>query len=203
MVKYENGELVVGLLDDTKVLSKETIKNYDYKAIKEDFDEIVELLEMNKLFHSIYEEKLKYEITDDLEFKIFINSSTKNYSCDCINEIISETDSSLLTMDKRMYEQYYGLCEMLLIKVKNSWSHLNEVEKFIIKSLEFDNPKSNDDELEAKLLYCNKKYYQYKKSGFIKMGTQLQLEEAKHMKNSLSMLFNKNDKIGNKISNIS
>jgi hypothetical protein len=203
MVKYKNGELVVGLLDDTKVLSKETIKNYDYKAIKEDFDEIVELLEMNKLFYSIYEEKLKYEITDDLEFKIFINPSIKTYTCDSLNEIISETDSSLLTMDKRMYEQYYSLCEMLLIKVKNSWSHLNEVEKFIIKSLEFDNPKSNDDELEAKLLYCNKKYYQYKKSGFIKMGTQLQLEEAKHMKNSLSMLFNKNDKIGNKISNIS
>lgn len=201
MVKYENGELVVGLLDDTKVLSKETIKNYDYKAIKEDFDEIVELLEMNKLFHSIYEEKLKYEITDDLEFKIFINPSIKTYTCDCINEIISATDSSLLTMDKRMYEQYYSLCEMLLIKIKNSWNHLNEVEKFIIKSLEFDNPKSNDDELEAKLLYCNKKYYQYKKSGFIKMGTQLQLEETKHIKGLYPIKPYQNDKYDYEIMN--
>ena len=27
-------------------------------------------------------------------------------------------------------------------------------------------------------MYCNKKYYQYKKSGFIKLGTQLQIDRA-------------------------
>ena len=27
-------------------------------------------------------------------------------------------------------------------------------------------------------MYCNKKYYQYKKSGFIKLGTQLQIDKS-------------------------
>lgn len=36
MVKYnENGELVVGLLDDTRVLSKSIIERYNYKEYKE------------------------------------------------------------------------------------------------------------------------------------------------------------------------
>lgn len=67
----------------------------------------------------------------------------------------------------------------MLQKVKASWDELNEVERFIIKSLEFDNPKSTDEELEDKLMMCKKKYYQYKKSGYIKLEIQLRIHDAK------------------------
>ena len=182
MVKYENGEIIVGMLDDTKVLSKKMIEKYNYKKIKEDFDDLVELLEMNKLFHSVYKERLQYEVTDDLEFKIFIDPNLHSYTAICNEEYLSESDTAVLTMNKTTYEMFYELCEVLLIKIHLAWKHLNEVERFIIKSLEFDNPPSADEELQDILLYCNKKYYQYKKSGFIKLGTQLQLEDAKRVK---------------------
>ena len=184
MVKYENGEIIVGMLDDTKVLSKKMIEKYNYKKIKEDFDDLVELLEMNKLFHSVYKERLQYEVTDDLEFKIFIDPNLHSYTAICNEEYLSESDTSVLTMNKTTYEMFYELCEVLLIKIHLAWKHLNEVERFIIKSLEFDNPPSADEELQDILLYCNKKYYQYKKSGFIKLGTQLQLEDAKRVKHN-------------------
>lgn len=182
MVKYENGELVVGMLDDTKVLSLKTIEKYDYKRIKQDFDELVELLEMNMLFHSIYKERLKYDVDDNLEFRIYVDPKLKDFTIGIEDGNVSYSDTTVFTMDKTMYEQYYVLCEQLLIRIHKAWNHLNEVERFIIKSLEFDNPSSTDEELEDKLMYCNKKYYQYKKSGFIKLGTQLQLEEAKRIK---------------------
>ena len=190
MVKYENGEIIVGMLDDTKVLSKKMIEKYNYKKIKEDFDDLVELLEMNKLFHSVYKERLQYEVTDDLKFKIFIDPNLHSYTAICNEEYLSESDTAVLTMNKTTYEMFYELCEVLLIKIHLAWKHLNEVERFIIKSLEFDNPPSADEELQDILLYCNKKYYQYKKnyqykkSGFIKLGTQLQLEDAKRVKHN-------------------
>lgn len=185
MVKYdENGNIVVGLLDDTRVLSKIIIERYNYKDIKENFDYLVEILEMNKMYHSMYRNLLDYEITDDLEFKTYINYSDKEYTYDVRAEYVSTTDTSVFTLDKTQYEQYIELCKILLLKVKQSWKQLNEVERFIIKSLEFDNPSSTDEQLQDQLMYCNKKYYQYKKSGFIKLGTQLQIDKALKKMNS-------------------
>ncbi len=185
MVKYdENGNIVVGLLDDTRVLSKTIIERYNYKDIKENFDYLVEILEMNKMYHSMYRNLLDYEITDDLEFKTYINYSDKEYTYDVRAEYVSTTDTSVFTLDKTQYEQYIELCKILLLKVKQSWKQLNEVERFIIKSLEFDNPSSTDEQLQDQLMYCNKKYYQYKKSGFIKLGTQLQIDKALKKMNS-------------------
>lgn len=185
MVKYdENGNIVVGLLNDTRVLSKTIIERYNYKDIKENFDYLVEILEMNKMYHSMYRNLLDYEITDDLEFKTYINYSDKEYTYDVRAEYVSTTDTSVFTLDKTQYEQYIELCKILLLKVKQSWKQLNEVERFIIKSLEFDNPSSTDEQLQDQLMYCNKKYYQYKKSGFIKLGTQLQIDKALKKMNS-------------------
>lgn len=179
MVKYdENGDIVVGLLDDTRVLSKKIIERYDYKDIKQNFDYLVEILEMNKMYHSMYRSLLEYEITDDLEFKTYVNPATRDYTYDVKADHLSTTDTAIFTLDKTHYEQYIELCKHLLIKVKQSWKQLNEVERFIIKSLEFDNPSSTDEQLQDQLMYCNKKYYQYKKSGFIKLGTQLQIDRA-------------------------
>ena len=67
MVKYDGEEnIIVALLDDSRVISKETIKQENYKQYKKDFDEIVELLALNKLYHSLYTEILDYHISDDL-----------------------------------------------------------------------------------------------------------------------------------------
>lgn len=179
MVKYDdNGDLIVGLLDDTRVLSKKIIERYNYKDIKENFDYLVEILEMNKMYHSMYRELLEYEITNDLEFKTYVNPAERDYTYDVKANHISTTDTAIFTLDKTHYEQYIELCKQLLIKIKESWKQLNEVERFIIKALEFDNPSSTDEELQDQLMYCNKKYYQYKKSGFIKLGTQLQIDRA-------------------------
>ena len=132
----------------------------------------------------MYRNLLDYEITDDLEFKTYINYSDKEYTYDVRAEYVSTTDTSVFTLDKTQYEQYIELCKILLLKVKQSWKQLNEVERFIIKSLEFDNPSSTDEQLQDQLMYCNKKYYQYKKSGFIKLGTQLQIDKALKKMNS-------------------
>ena len=42
------------------------------------------------------------------------------------------------------------MCTILLRRVKKSFDKLNEVEKFIIKSLKFDEPKLTDEEIK----YC-------------------------------------------------
>ena len=79
------------------------------------------------------------------------------------------------------YEHFHQLCSELLIKVKRSWDKLNEVEKVIIKSLEFDTPPDTDENISYKLGYDSKKYYQYKESGFIKLGMQLQVGNTKKL----------------------
>ena len=59
---------------------KKTIKEYNYVEFKNDFEEIVDILTTNILVHSLYQEMLKYEVTEDLEFKIFIDDNVSDYS---------------------------------------------------------------------------------------------------------------------------
>ena len=181
MIKYDsNGELIFGLLDDSGVISKETIKEENYKQYKKDFDEIVEILTLNKLYHSLYTEILDYHISDDLEFVTLASDTYKTASRVKDIPILLKEDNQVFTMDKSLYKTYYELCCDLLIKVKRSWTQLNEVEKFIIKSLEFDIPPDTDENISYKLKYDSKKYYQYKESGFIKLGMQLKVSEARN-----------------------
>jgi hypothetical protein len=181
MIKYDsNGELIFGLLDDSGVISKEAIKEENYKQYKKDFDEIVEILTLNKLYHSLYTEILDYHISDDLEFVTLADDTYKTASRVKDIPILLKEDNQVFTMDKALYKTYYELCCDLLIKVKRSWNQLNEVEKFIIKSLEFDIPPDTDENISYKLKYDSKKYYQYKESGFIKLGMQLKVSGARN-----------------------
>lgn len=180
MVKYDGeGNIIVALLDDSRVISKETIKQENYKQYKKDLDEIVEILTLNKLYHSLYTEILDYHISDDLEFVTLANDTYKTASCVKDIPILLKEDNQVFTMDKSLYKTYYELCCDLLIKVKRSWNQLNEVERFIIKSLEFDIPPDTDENISYKLKYDSKKYYQYKESGFIKLGMQLKVSSAR------------------------
>ena len=62
-----------------------------------------------------------------------------------------------------------------------SYDHLNEVEKFIIKSLEFDEPPLTDEELIDRLMTYKNGYYLSKKSAFIKLALQLDIQNVKKM----------------------
>lgn len=66
----------------------------------------------------------------------------------------------------------------LLKKVKASYDKLNEVEKFIIKSLEFDNPPETDEVLIDRLMTYKNGYYISKKSAYIKMALQLNIKDV-------------------------
>ena len=183
MIKVENGKLQAELLDNRGTLSDKIIEQYDYIELKNDFAEIVDILSTNMLVHAMYEEALKYEITEDLKFKIFIDENVKDYTLcyDLATEYsyLSSTDTSIITLDRKSYDKSLELCMNLLKKVKKSYDKLNEVEKFIIKSLEFDNPPETDEELMDRLMTYKNGYYLSKKSAYIKMAMQLNIKNVK------------------------
>lgn len=183
MIKVEDGKLQAELLDNRGTLSDKIIEQYDYIELKNDFAEIVDILSTNMLVHAMYEEALKYEITEDLEFKIFIDENVKDYtlSYDLATEYtyMSTTNTSVITLDRKSYDKSIELCTNLLKKVKASFNKLNEVEKFIIKSLEFDNPPETDEELMDRLMTYKNGYYLSKKSAYIKMAIQLNIKNVK------------------------
>ena len=185
MIKVKDGKLQAELLDNRGTLSNKIIEQYDYIELKNDFAEIVDILSTNMLVHAMYEEALKYEITEDLEFKIFIDENVKDYtlSYDLATDYsyISTTNTSVITLDRKAYDKSIELCTNLLKKVKASYDKLNEVEKFIIKSLEFDNPPETDEELMDRLMTYKNGYYLSKKSAYIKMAIQLNIKNVKKM----------------------
>ena len=183
LIKIENGILQAEQLDNKGCLPSKIIEQYDYIELKNDFAEIVDILSTNMLVHAVYEEALKYEITEDLEFKIFIDENVKNLSVmhDTYNNYtyMTDTDTSIVTLDRKAYDTSVELCMNLLDKVKKSYDKLNEVEKFIIKSLEFDNPVSTDEELIDRLATYKNGYYLSKKSAYIKMALQLNIKNIR------------------------
>ena len=182
MIKVENGELKAELLDNRGTLSDKIIEQYDYIELKNNFAEIVDILSTNMLVHAMYQEALKYEITEDLEFKIFIDENVRDYSISFDPKThysyISKTNTGVITLDRKNYDKSIELCMNLLKKVKASYDKLNEVEKFIIKSLEFDNPPETDEELMDRLMTYKNGYYLSKKSAYIKMALQLNIKNV-------------------------
>ena len=196
MIKLVENKLQAELLDSSGILSEKTIKEYNYIEFKNDFEEIVDILTTNILVHSLYQEILKYEVTEDLEFKIFIDDNISDYSASYSleNNIFCESyeDTSILSMNRVMYDASIELCIILLRRVKRSFDKLNEVEKFIIKSLEFDEFKLTDEELIERLITYKNFYYMCKKSAFIKMGLQLNINELKKSNNDEELRYSVN-----------
>ena len=183
MIKVVNGILQAELLENRGTLSSKIIEQYDYIELKNDFAEVVDILSTNQLVHSLYEEALKYEITEDLEFKIFIDENvtdfTMNYDLVTDYTYLSKTNTSIITLDRGTYDKSIEMCMNLLKRVKLSFDKLNEVERFIIKSLEFDNPPETDEELIDRLMTYKNGYYLSKKSAYIKMSMQLGIKNVK------------------------
>ena len=184
MISLINNKIQPEMLSCNSILSEKIIKSYDYIEFKNDFEEIVDILSTNLLVHSLYQETLQFEITEDLEFKILVDDNIKNYSLTYNQEngysYMSDDDTSIITLDRKAYDTSIELCSFLLKRVKASFDKLSEVEKFIIKSLEFDNPKLTDEELIYRLATYKNGYYLCKKSAFIKMGLQLNIKTVKH-----------------------
>lgn len=186
MITYDkNGALNYPALERKGTLPESVINQYNYIEMKNDFELVVELLATNKLVHSMYKELLKYEITDDLEFKIFTDDEVKDIMI--VSNIatgysyMAETDTSIITLDREAYDTSVEMCMYLLKRVKLSYDNLNEVEKFIIKSLEFDEPPLTDEELIDLLKLYKNGYYSSKKSAFIKMVLQLNIRNVKKL----------------------
>ncbi len=89
----------------------------------------------------------------------------------------SYSDNSIITLDRAVYDTSIEMCSLLLKRVKRAFDNLNEVERFIIKSLEFDEPKLTDEDLMERLMKYKNGYYLLKKSAFIKMGLQLNIKD--------------------------
>lgn len=181
MIQIKDNKVQAELLSGNGTLSERIIKNYDYIKIKNDFEEIVDILSTNLLVHSLYQEVLKYEITEDLEFKILVDDNLKDctitYDIDNDYSYKSYSDSSIITLDRAAYDTSIEMCSLLLKRVKRAFDNLNEVERFIIKSLEFDEPKLTDEDLMERLMKYKNGYYLLKKSAFIKMGLQLNIKD--------------------------
>ena len=178
MVEYDKeGKLICGKLNEEGVLSQEELKNYDYPQMRKDFKMVVERLSMNKILHTLYKNRLNYKVDENLEFKIFVDPDVKDLTI--TPGYISSTDANILTLDESAYRSSIEMCEQLLIRVKKSWKELNEVERFILKSLEFDVPRSIDEDLKENMNYCKDKYWQFKKSSYVKMAVQLDIANAK------------------------
>ena len=114
MIKYdEYGKLEAKLLNEDGVLSKKRIKQENFKMYKKDFHDLIELMTMNKMFHSLYAEQLDFYIDKNLEFKVISESKLHSYSyAEGLNDL-TEEDTTVITMDKHAYEQFHELCIQL------------------------------------------------------------------------------------------
>ena len=115
---------------------------------------------------------LSNKIIEQYDYIELKNDFATNYT------YFSKTNTSLITLDRKNYDRSIEMCMILLKKVKASYDKLNEVEKFIIKSLEFDNPPETDEELMDRLMTYKNGYYLSKKSAYIKMALQLNIKNV-------------------------
>jgi len=179
IVLDENGKLEVNKLEVSKPLSSSMIKNYNFNNMRKEFHELLDLMQENYFIHVCYQEFLKYSIDEELNFIVLEDPNYKSEMFDKWGRT-TNVDSIFLVYSKEMYRKEASLCENLLYRVRDSYNNLDEVEKFIIKNFEFMNPSLFTDEtLMVELMLYKDKYYDTKKSAYIKMGLQLNLDKEK------------------------
>lgn len=194
--KNENGKIDVSLLEIQRPLPLTIIKEYNHKDAMKEIHNIFDQLMDNYFYQVAYQEYLKYTIDEDLEFKIIEDQTLLMSSFDR-NNIELGNDVSLKQFNKYDYRNSVSLCIVLLNRVKKSYDNLDELEKFIIKNFEYDNPHEYVDESLYYEMHIHKdKYYISKKSAYLKMAIQLGLMEDIHvdelMLNSLKEEIGKN-----------
>ena len=77
IARNEEGKLDITLLEVQRPLSEAIIKEYDHKEVMKDIHNIFVQLQDNFFEQAVYQEYLKYTITEDLEFVIVEDPSLK------------------------------------------------------------------------------------------------------------------------------
>jgi len=176
MIKLDvESKLIVSLLEISTPLPSKILEDNDYNKMKMEFKKIVQTLINNYYQQFSYQNFLKYDINEKLEF---ITISDPGYKEECFDKYgrILKNDNPVSTYTNQDYKYDILLCEQLLYRVRDSYNNLDEVEKFIIKCFEFNNPpKYTDESIMEELGIYKDKYYDSKKSAYIKMGIQLGL----------------------------
>jgi len=165
IVFNEKGKLELERLLVQNTLSAETIKEYDHRKIMSKVRRIFKIMD-DSYYYQINEDKISYEITDDLKFIIYGNIPLNNI----------EAIDIPLTFNEKEYRNSQVLYFYLLKRFKEAFSNLDEVERFIIKNFEYDKPQFYVDESICYEMNIHKdKYYLSKKSAYIKLAIQLGL----------------------------
>ena len=189
IVLDENGKLSINKLEVTNSLSSSIIKKYNFNNMRKEFHDILDLMQENYFNHVCYQEFLKYNIDEELNFIVIEDPNYMVESVDKYGRNLKQ-DSVFRIFSKEMYKQEIILCENLLYRVRDSYNNLDELEKFIIKNFEFMNQsKYTDETLMDELLLYKDKYYDLKKSAYIKMGLQLNLDNEKRTDDELREYF--------------
>ena len=189
IVLDENRKLIINKLEVSNSLSSSIIKKYNFNNMRKEFHDILDLMQENYFNHVCYQEFLKYNIDEELNFIVI---EDPNYTVEYVDKYGRnlKQDSVFRIFSKEMYKQEIILCENLLYRVRDSYNNLDEVEKFIIKNFEFMNQsKYTDETLMDELLLYKDKYYDLKKSAYIKMGLQLNLDNEKRTDDELREYF--------------
>ena len=175
IVKNKEGKLDITLLEVQRPLSEEIIKEYDHKVIMKEIHNLFIQLEDNYFDHAVYQEYLKYSITEDLEFVIVEDPSLKVTNMNDKNLKLG-SGISFKRFTKKDYKKSINLCEHLLMRMRDSFYNLDEIEKFVMKNYEYEKPQPLTDEVIIMETKIHKdKYYMSKKSAYIKMALQLGL----------------------------
>jgi len=189
IVLDENGKLIINKLEVSNSLSSSIIKKYNFNNMRKEFHDILDLMQENYFNHVCYQEFLKYNIDEELNFIVIEDPNYMVESVDKYGRNLKQ-DSVFRIFSKEMYKQEIILCENLLYRVRDSYNNLDELEKFIIKNFEFMNQsKYTDETLMDELLLYKDKYYDLKKSAYIKMGLQLNLDNEKRTDDELREYF--------------
>ena len=147
MIKILNNEIEAELIED-----------YDYIEYKNSVKYIIELIKNNSLYHIANQQSLTLEFDDNLNI---INDEVYEF----------KNNYDYIAYAPSLYKGDIRLCYRLIERFKSGWNNtLNEVEKYIIKELEFTTPRLSDEELTDKLMTYKNKYILYKKSAYIKLG---------------------------------
>lgn len=161
IIKEENDLLNLGIAN---TLTEDEIEQYDYLLFKNNFSKVVRILNTNQIVHQEHADLLSYKIDPSINFVV-----------DFGDYVIHDNDGEVYSLARGIYDFAFESCILLLDKVANAWKTLNPTERYILKSLEFDERSKTDEDLQEIFLISKNRYYRYKKSAYIKIGLYLKL----------------------------
>ena len=136
IVLDENGKLIINKLEVSNSLSSSIIKKYNFNNMRKEFHDILDLMQENYFNHVCYQEFLKYNIDEELNFIVIEDPNYTVESVDKYGRNLKQ-DSVFRIFSKEMYKQEIILCENLLYRVRDSYNNLDEVEKYITDRIKF------------------------------------------------------------------